>query len=217
MPLSTTQDSSPYAPAAAQARAPRTLELDEFNYLSVLVSIILGLGITQLLTGVGRLLQNRARVRIYWPTIGWIVLQLLVHIQVWWSMFELRDQVGWTFPGFLSVLLVPVVLYLMSALTLPDFGDAIRDDLREHYYASCRWVYSLGVLLVALTFAREVILEGSIDTDLDTAAKLLFAALFASGVITRRPRAHELLVPTLLVLLLAYIGTLFMDLPGPDD
>ncbi len=36
---------------------------EEFQYLSVLVSIILGLGIAQLLTNVGRLAQSRARVR----------------------------------------------------------------------------------------------------------------------------------------------------------
>jgi hypothetical protein len=31
-------------------------------------SIILGLGITQLVTGLGRLIQARLRVRLYWPT-----------------------------------------------------------------------------------------------------------------------------------------------------
>jgi hypothetical protein len=34
--------------------------VDEFGYLSVLISIILGLGITQLLTGLGRLVNSRA-------------------------------------------------------------------------------------------------------------------------------------------------------------
>jgi len=35
--------------------------MDELSYLSVLISIILGLAITQVLTGVGRLLQARRR------------------------------------------------------------------------------------------------------------------------------------------------------------
>ena len=45
--------------------------MDAFSYLSVLLSIILGLAITQLLQGVGRLLQERQRVRIYWPVLVW--------------------------------------------------------------------------------------------------------------------------------------------------
>jgi hypothetical protein len=35
--------------------------MDEFNYLSVLISIILGLGVTQLLTGLGKLIFARLR------------------------------------------------------------------------------------------------------------------------------------------------------------
>ena len=39
--------------------------MDPFSYLSVLISIILGLGITQLVTGLGRLIQARARIKFY--------------------------------------------------------------------------------------------------------------------------------------------------------
>lgn len=188
--------------------------MDEFTYLSVLVSIVLGLGITQLLTGVGRLLQNRARVRVYWPVLGCVATMLLVHIQIWWSMFELRGLTGWTFLDFVAVLSLPIALYLMSALVLPDFGDTIPDDLRAHYFDNCRWYYGLGVLLVILTFVRELILDGAIDRDLDSAAKLLFAALFAAGAVVRAARFHEALVAVNLALLALYIGTLFTQMPG---
>jgi hypothetical protein len=188
--------------------------VDEFNYLSVLVSIVLGLGIAQLMTGVGRLLQNRARVRVYWPVIACVATMLLVHVQVWWSMFELREHTGWTFVDFLAVLSLPIALYLMSALVLPDFGDGVPDDLRAHYYDNCRWFYGLGVLLVLMTFARELVLAGAIDRDLDSAAKLGFAALFGAGAAVRAPRFHELLVLVILGLLLVYIGTLFTEMPG---
>jgi len=188
--------------------------MDEFNYLSVLVSIVLGLGIAQLLTGVGRLLQNRARIRLYWPVIACVATMLLVHIQLWWSMFELRDHAGWTFLDFVAVLSLPIVLYLMSALVLPDFGDSQPDDLRAHYYANCRWYYGLGVLLVLLTFARELVLDGSVDRDLDSLSKLGFAALFASGAVVRAVRFHEALVTVNLGLLAVYISTLFTEMPG---
>jgi hypothetical protein len=157
--------------------------VEEFNYLSVLVSIVLGLGIAQLLTGVGRLLQNRARIRMYWPVVGCVATMLLVHVQLGWSMFELREHGGWTVPADRPL--------LMSALVLPDFGDAVSDDLRAHYYANCRWYYALGVLLIALTFARELVLNGAVDRDLDTASKLGFAALFAAGAVIPAARFHD--------------------------
>lgn len=38
--------------------------MDEFGYLSVLLSIILGLSVTQLLQGLSGIIQARARVRL---------------------------------------------------------------------------------------------------------------------------------------------------------
>ena len=74
--------------------------MDEFSYLSVLLSIILGLAVTQILTGFRGLLQSRARVRIYWPAIAWSFLLLVICAQSWWAMFGLRSHHAWTFGGF---------------------------------------------------------------------------------------------------------------------
>jgi hypothetical protein len=100
---------------------------DEFQYLAVLLSIVLGLGVTQLLTGVGRLVQARHAVRPYWPPLVWVALLLLVHVQSWWAMFELRTHAPWTFLQFLVVLLTPTTLYLMAALALPDVAESTTD------------------------------------------------------------------------------------------
>ena len=61
--------------------------MDEFSYLSVLISVILGLAVTQILKGFRGILLSRTRVRIYWPVIAWAVLLLLVCVQSWWAMF----------------------------------------------------------------------------------------------------------------------------------
>jgi hypothetical protein len=52
--------------------------MDEFSYLSVLISVILGLAVTQILKGFRGILLSRARIRIYWPVIAWAALLLLV-------------------------------------------------------------------------------------------------------------------------------------------
>jgi hypothetical protein len=46
--------------------------MDEFGYLSVLLSVILGLAVTQILKGFRGLILSRARIRVYWPVIVWI-------------------------------------------------------------------------------------------------------------------------------------------------
>jgi hypothetical protein len=49
-----------------------------FEYLSVLISIILALGMTRVLAGVGEMLQARSHRRIYWVHAIWIVVTLIV-------------------------------------------------------------------------------------------------------------------------------------------
>jgi hypothetical protein len=44
-----------------------------FEYLSVLISIILALGMTRVLGGVGEMLQARSLRRIYWVHAIWII------------------------------------------------------------------------------------------------------------------------------------------------
>jgi hypothetical protein len=55
--------------------------MDDFSYLSVLISIVLGLGITNLLAGFAALVRNRGRVKIYWPMPMWMITLFLIHIQ----------------------------------------------------------------------------------------------------------------------------------------
>ena len=57
------------AAAACRKLSPsfraRRCDVDAFSYLSVLLSIILGLAITQILQGLRRLMQARSRLRVY--------------------------------------------------------------------------------------------------------------------------------------------------------
>ena len=47
--------------------------MDPFSYLSVLISIVLALGMTRVLAGVGDMLQARSHRRIYWVHAVWVV------------------------------------------------------------------------------------------------------------------------------------------------
>jgi len=90
--------------------------VDEFGYLSVLLSIILGLAITQILQGLRGILRARALVRMYWPTAAWSGLLLVIDVQISWAMFGLREIVSWTFPG------ISVVLAQKAALAAMRLG-----------------------------------------------------------------------------------------------
>ena len=183
-----------------------------FDYLSVLISIILGLGITQLLTGVGRLIQSRDRVRVYWPTLAWVSLLLLVHVQTWWSMFGMRNVREWTFLAFFVVLLQPVILYLLSALVLPDLNGPERVDLRQNYLDQSRWFFGLFVLLLVVSVLKEVVLDGTLPDPMNLAAHLFFLAFSVVALVTRNEAYHRGQAPVVVMAMLGCIAALFWKL-----
>jgi len=71
---------------AAEAATRGDARMDAFSYLSVLLSIILGLAITQILMGYRGLLLARGRVRFYAPTMTWSVLPAAGTPNPWFGM-----------------------------------------------------------------------------------------------------------------------------------
>ena len=66
--------------------------MDPFSYLSVLISIILALGMTRVLAGVGEMLQARSRRRLYRVHAVWVVNLFLYLVVAWWIFYRWRNQ-----------------------------------------------------------------------------------------------------------------------------
>jgi len=97
--------------------------MSAFEYLSVLISIILALGMTRVLAGVGEMLQASSHRQIYWVHLLWIINLFLYLLVAWWVFYRWRNQQPWTFFLFVFVLISPTILYLASVLLFPREGD----------------------------------------------------------------------------------------------
>ncbi len=97
--------------------------MDAFSYLSVLNSIVLGLGGPSLLAGVAAMVRARDRIKMYWPLPAQMALLFLIQVQLWWALFALRERGTWNFLAFLVVLMQPVLVYLATAFLVPDIPD----------------------------------------------------------------------------------------------
>ena len=132
--------------------------MDPFGYLSILTSIVLGLGITRLLSGCGELLQLGLSVRLYWVHLLWAGNVFLFLVLNWWILFRWRTQTEWTFFIFLFVLLSPTISYLLTVLLFPRTLGA-GSDLRTHYFAQRRGFFLLAALLPPID-AVDTLLKG---------------------------------------------------------
>ncbi len=185
--------------------------MDEFSYLSVLLSIIIGLAVTQLLIGMRGRMLTRARVREFWPVQVWAAFFLLASAQTWWAMFDLRNRHNWDFSAFAVLLAQVIVLYLLTGLIYPDFGDG-NVDLRAHYFQQRRHFFSLCIILLVLSICRDLVLNHALPAPLNLAFHLGFIAFAASGLLIAREWYHKVATVIVGLLFVIYVVALFTRL-----
>lgn len=178
----------------------------------MLLSIILGLAITQVLQGFRGLMLARDRVHAYWPCMAWAALLLVIDVQVWWAMYALRLRHDWSFLDFATVLAQTIPLYLLAGLVMPDTKTDGPVDLRTHYYANHRWFFALLALLLLVSLGKQLVLYGNLPAPLDLGFHLLFIAISLIGAWTSREWYHKGLVPFSAIIVAAYIAMLFAHL-----
>jgi len=169
--------------------------MDAFNYLSVLISIILALGMTRVLAGVGEMLQARSRRRIYWVHAVWIVNLFLYLVVAWWIFYRWRNQQPWTFFLFLFVLISPTILFLASLLLFPSEGALDQFiDYKKHFYANHRAFFAIFSMFTLVDIV-DTLLKGiphflELGPQYVISNSLYFAGL-ATAAITRNERYHQ--------------------------
>ena len=77
------------------------------EHLLVLVSIIIGLAITDLLTSVRQLVRARRRVRLHWLPLATAGILFLWLVQHWWAFFWIVQAELWASNSFAFLLAFP--------------------------------------------------------------------------------------------------------------
>jgi len=97
--------------------------MSQFEYLVALISIIVGLGLTDLAQSFRELIRPGHAVKWDGLPLAWSALVFLLTILIWWQGFSILKNPGvggGTGPVFLSYLLFFFLLYLCCAFALPD-------------------------------------------------------------------------------------------------
>jgi hypothetical protein len=132
--------------------------MDAFSYISIVPSIIIALGITRLLTGVGKILERRGKVKNYWVHNLWAFNLFLYMALNWWIMFRWEAWLQWSFPLFMFLLLTPTVLFLQSVILFPDPFQEVM-DFKDSFYDDHRWFFTLAAIVPLLDFV-DTLLKG---------------------------------------------------------
>jgi hypothetical protein len=169
--------------------------MSPFEYLSVLISIVLALGMTRVLAGVGEMLQARSRRRIYWVHLVWVLNLFLYLVIAWWIFYRWRNQQPWTFFLFVFVLISPTILFLASLLLFPSESSTNQFiDYKKHYYANHRAFFAIFTLFTPVDFVDSALKGMQHFLELGPqyfVSNSLYLIGLATAAITRNERYHQ--------------------------
>ncbi|RYD62273.1 MAG: hypothetical protein EOP58_13435 [Sphingomonadales bacterium] len=124
--------------------------MDQFEFVFSLVSLLLGLTLTEIAGGLASALKARKRISIGWITPLATLLICLDIVTMWPSLWHMRDTLDVrTLPLILASLMC-LGYYVAASFVFPDtFEDGISLD---DWYFENRWFSIGGTLLLAFVF-----------------------------------------------------------------
>jgi hypothetical protein len=128
---------------------PHDVPADIFLHIRVVVGIVLGLGITRLLTGVASFVQHPGRQKLYWVHLAWVLSILIMLVHFWWWEFWLVGLDHWNFGIYIFVIAFAILLFLLCALLFPtDIAEYAGYD--DYFLSRRRWFF--GVFAATIVF-----------------------------------------------------------------
>ncbi len=113
-----------------------------FGHLGVLVSIVVGLSISQVLFGFGQLLRRRGSHQFDAAYLLCNAIILVVLVDCWWGVFSWRDTTNWSYPTTWFVLLNPLLVTMAAQLLPPDWDERPL-DIHAMYHRNHRLIFGL--------------------------------------------------------------------------
>jgi hypothetical protein len=163
--------------------------MDIVAHSITLISIIVGLGLTEMFGNLHRLIRHRDRVRWDPLPLAWVATLFFLVLNYWWALYLKLDgsQQARTAAEFGLVLAAPLLLFLATASVLPSFEPGKDLDMREHYGAQRR-VFILTFALFQLTTWATTLLVGIAAWNYVALARTAILALLTSMLLTNSRR-----------------------------
>jgi hypothetical protein len=158
-----------------------------FEFLLALYAIVAGLGVSLLVQSIGQMIEARDRVQLYWVHICWLAFIFIAHVVSWFTIWRFEGHTPWTVLQALLLLMVPILLYLVSHLAVPDLDDGLVHDMREYYYRHVRWTQSLLLAALVCGTAAQHVIEGRPEVAGPGAVRAAMAVVLLPGIVSRNP------------------------------
>jgi hypothetical protein len=150
--------------------------MTQFEFISVFASIILGLGLTHLLTGA---IQQVYRRQMDYVQSCYALVAFLLIVLNWWGLFAWKDASDWSLIQFLVLMLWSLSMFVLCVAVYPP-GELAKEVFEKHRSVVLLAVAAVGVLDIAQTALHSALFEPA--TYLPVVSHFVALALLAAAV-----------------------------------
>jgi hypothetical protein len=182
-----------------------------FEYLMVMVSIIMGLGMTQTLRGLSKIVRGD---KPYLAVSLWASFFIYLYIQNWWAFWDLNTVGAWNQAYFILVISIPCAMFAATELLLP-MGATADTDWRAHFFSVRRWFFLVMIVFTTVATMESWLLLGVPLTHPYRVMQGTILALLVVGLLSKHPRIQPWIAGGAFGVLL-FGQALFRFVPGLD-
>ena len=182
-----------------------------FEYIIVLISIVIGLALTHLMQGIAGLIQHPGRDRIWWVHLVWVAYMFLCTVFWWWYEFRLQVIETWTFSLYFFVICNAFYVYLICAVLFPKDLEGYA-GYKDYFLSRRRWFFGLQIGWLVLDLIDTRIKGADHFASLGTEYVVVGVVLmlgYVIGLITRRERIHAVIALAVLANQISWVWRVF--------
>lgn len=137
--------------------------MSEFEYVMVLVSIVIALAIAHLLTavaeGIHRFRGHGEPIKIDVVFLLWVGFVLIWLVSFWWWEFKFQETaVEWSYGLYLFIISYAIVLFMLAEILVPHRMRGVSDSY-AHFMEGRKWFFGTLLLMQAIDVA-DTFLKG---------------------------------------------------------
>jgi hypothetical protein len=127
-----------------------------FEYLGVLIAVILGLALTHLVRGLAKLIHERRTVKIWWPHVLWTINMMIYVLAIWFGMYWWNTLKEWSILEFFFIAAYCTVMFLLASLLYPpEFPDHLSCE--RHFFDNKQWFFSILIAAYLLDIPETLV------------------------------------------------------------
>jgi hypothetical protein len=170
--------------------------MSKLEYLLTFLSIIIALGVSDILISLHRMLKIRDQIRWHWIPLAWAAILMMAILNIWFAIhFYLDDKLSETAAGFIFILLPIIFVLLLCMAIFPDHPDKEEKDLLKWYFNNKNYIFVLFVLnWISFNFIKVFQqLHDSVPFKPQQLTLLIPVVLYAILISSRKVWIHSIL------------------------